>query len=159
MRDAAFGAAFWLSCAFLMSFVFAACNKYAAAWKITEGAQSAASLATQAMTKRGRDKLNACKKLHKVKTPEMVKCVNPEYTQAKRFRMYGVPLINTGLRLTVASLTIAEKAGSKADWKELVKPAVCALSSVLEEFKAFMPDKAKVAIMAVVSLAKGISCK
>lgn len=159
MRDAFLGTGFWLACAIAVSFALTACGKYTAAWKITEGVQSAASLATKAMTSRARDKHAACKKLHAVKTPELRKCVDPEYSQAKRFRTFGVPLINSGLRISVASLTIAEKAGGKADWKALVKPAVCAVASVLEEFKSFMPDKAKAALSTVLMLAKGVTCK
>lgn len=159
MRDAFLGTGFWLACAIAVSFVLGACGKYAAAWKITEAGQSAATLTTKAMTSRARDKHVACKKLHKVKTPELRKCVDPEYSQAKRFRTFAVPTINAGIRTTVAGLTIAEKAGGKADWRALVKPAVCAVASVLEEFKSFMPDKAKAALSAVVMLAKGVACK
>ena len=159
MRDAFLGTGFWLACAIAMSFVLTACGKYTAAWKITEAGQSAATLATKAMTSRARDKHASCKKLHAVKTPELRKCVDPEYSQAKRFRRFAVPTINAGIRITVAGLTIAEKTGGKADWKALVKPAVCAVASVLEEYKAFIPDKAKAALSTVLMLAKGVTCK
>lgn len=138
----------------------AGCPKpYDAGWRTVAAVQSAGNAADDALARVGRAKHEECSSKHAQGSTEYSDCVAKERTAITYWVNYVRPAINTALLATVSGLQVAEKVKTKPDydWKEELKPAVCLLAKVLEQWAPLFGKYADT-IKAFLGAAKGFSC-
>lgn len=135
------------------------CNPYAVGWRAAAGVKSAGELAEDTLASTIRAKHAECVKKHGAQTYEYAECIKNYRLAAIYWIRYLRPSINAAIRATVTALTIAERVkGKEANWVELLKPAVCALVGILQEWSPLIPPKIQERIRGLLALAKGVTC-
>ena len=132
------------------------CRPYDAAWRTTAAVQGAGNLTDRAIAVAATDARAKCKKV-----PETyAACMkgSKAVMALDYWRQIARPSINAALIATVASLQIAERIkDKKLDWIGILRPAVCALARVVEQFGELLGPQ-KSAVLGVTALAKGVTC-
>ncbi len=141
----------------LLALVLALSSCSGAGWRATAAVRSAGKLTDQAIAMSVRQ---AAVKCERDKAPDIPRCVRSSkaWEAQTQWRKYGVRAVNSGIIATVTALQIADQTKSKVDWMAILKPAACALASVVHQWGDQL-GKAKTTVLAAVSALKGVSCK
>lgn len=129
-----------------------------AGWRALDGTQKARDMFAQQLASVVKAKHADCEKQHGAKTPEYAACIKTHRKALDSWRYVARPIVNDSIAITAAGMQIADKAKSKANWIELIKPAVCAISRSVKAFGHWFPDKAA-GVMSALKLAEGVTCK
>jgi hypothetical protein len=109
-------------------------------------------------------KVKACVDKHGSKTTGYQSCIvaTREYKAMSKWRVYGLPAVNSAVKVAKEVLEIAErvKASGDSTTKKVLsalKDAACGIASIVNEWRDLFPDKAKVAL-AYLNSVKGLVC-
>jgi len=139
-------------------FLFSGCaNKYATAWHTLDAIQQTRDTAANQLAAFAKIKHLDCLKMHGGKTPEYAVCIKGSKSALDHWRKIARPAINTSIQLTATTVNIAQKAKTNVDWKVFIKPGICSLVNVANQFKDYFPDKAKSILGLLVSF-KWVVC-
>lgn len=101
-----------------------------------------------------------CRKGHAVELAQYEACLQPNYSANEHWIQYARPAINSALTITVSSIQLAENTkDKKLPWLEYLKPALCILVDVFNQWKAVLPDSVKHYSTLVTGALSGTVCK
>jgi hypothetical protein len=129
------------------------------AWRTTDAVRLAGSTVDRALGAAAKEKHAVCVKQHGARTAGYAQCIDGHRKMLKAWREVARPAVSSALVATVSALQIAERVGQKepGNWLELVKPAVCALAKVVEQWGHLMgADRERV--LGLLALVKGVTC-
>lgn len=136
------------------------CAHNKAGWIAVEAFQSTAAAVGFGLAAKGIEKHYECTKKHGLNTPGYKACIAPALKAAKTYRDYFVPAFNSAVHGGKAILKTADLAGKETTaWIEKLKPGVCALASIVEQWTHLLPEKIVKAMAFVVGLLKGVTCR
>lgn len=128
-----------------------------AGWRALDATQNARDLTAKQLASVVAAKHASCKAAHGVKNAEFADCIKKHRKALEDWRRIARPVINDSIAITAAGLQIADKVGKKANWVELVKPAVCAISRSIKAFGHWFPDSAA-GVLSALSMVEGVTC-
>lgn len=128
-----------------------------AGWKALDATQNARDLTAKQLASAVATKHADCKKAHGVKNEAFAACIKKHRAALDSWIKIARPVINDSIAITAAALQIADKVGKNANWIELIKPAVCALSRSVKAFGHYFADKAA-GVLSALSLIEGVTC-
>jgi hypothetical protein len=154
-----------LTAAFLLGVLFLVCsscaNPYRAAWVSTIAVTHARNAADDGIARVFRARMGVCAKEHGIQNRMFESCVveSPEYKVAEAWKIAALPTINSAIRVTRSTLIAVEKARIKNyKWTDALRPAVCAISRIVQEYRHLFPAEAKVALK-YLGLISAVTCK
>lgn len=129
-----------------------------AGWRALDATQNARDMTAKQLASVVSAKHASCKAAHGVKNAEFAACIQKHRKALEDWRRIARPVINDSIAITAAGLQIADRVGKKANWVELVKPAVCAISRSIKAFGHWFPDKAA-GVLSALGLVEGVTCE
>ena len=138
----------------------AACaGPYAAAWRTTEAVRQVGNQVDYSLGVVAQTKHLECVNAHGKQTAAYAACIDKHRRALDAWRRIARPAVNSALAATVAGIQLAErvKADKPLDWEALLRPAVCAIARVVEQWSYLMgSDKDR--IMGLLRGLKGVTC-
>jgi hypothetical protein len=90
------------------------------------------------------EKRRACVDKHKSDIPALKACLAPCHKALTDWTTIVRPAVNTAIGAAFAALETARQAGRKdSTWVARLRPGICALASILQEWRTLMGDKAE----------------
>jgi len=110
-----------------------ACSPYSAAWRTMDAVVQGRDATEVGLAEYGKAELKRCADVE-----DKAACLAKASEAITHWRNIARPAINSALRLTVAAVEIAERAGNKdLGWLDLLRPAVCALVRVARSWSHY----------------------
>jgi hypothetical protein len=110
-------------------------------------------------------KVKQCVNKHGSKTQGYKTCIEAtrEYKAIAKWRVYGLPAVNSAVVMAKEILEIAEKVNASEDSTmqkvlSALRDAACGIAAIVNEWKDLFPAKARVAL-AYIDSVKGLACK
>ena len=138
----------------------AACaGPYATAWRTTEAVRQVGNQVDHSLGVVAQKKHAECITAHGRQTAGYAACIDKHQRALAAWRLIARPAVNSALATAVGAIQLAErvKPEKPVDWAEALRPAVCAIARVVEQWGHLMGND-KDRITSLLSGLKGVAC-
>jgi len=146
-------------CAALGAGLAACAGPYAVAWRTTEAVRQVGNQVDYSLGVIAQKKHLECVSAHGRQTAAYAACIDKHRRALDAWRRIARPAVNSALAATVAAIQIAErvKPDKPLEWETLLRPAVCAIARVVEQWGHLMGSD-KDQITSLLRGLKGATC-
>jgi len=144
----------------LLALMAACANPHAAAWRTSDVVRQAGNQVDRAFGTLARNQHKKCVEAHGPRTSGYAVCIDKHKKALDAWRKQARPAVNSALIATVSAIQIAEKVkqDKPVNWVSLLRPAVCAITKVIEQWGHLLGDE-KQQLLSYLGAIKGVTCE
>lgn len=150
--------------AYLMAWLPGCATAHRTAWVVTASVMDARDAVDYGLSKSFTTRVRECVAKHGTKTTGYRTCIETtrEFRAMRKWRVYGLPAVNSAVKVAKEILEIAEKvnasqASTMSKVLSTLKDAACGIVDIVNEWKDLFPDRARTALLYLNSV-KGLVC-